>query len=68
METLTHPVLRETIETRYDHLDDFLDLPGQVYFAMALEACHASTALDISTASKTLNAFKLSTFPGENIN
>jgi hypothetical protein len=68
LETLTHPVLRETIETRYDHLDDFLDLPGQVYFTMALEACHASTALDISTASKTLNTIKLSSFAGENIN
>ena len=68
IETLVHPVLRETIATRYDHLDDFLDLPGQVYFKLALEACHASTALDIATASKTLNALKLSTFPGENIN
>ena len=68
VESLVHPVLRSTVVTRYDHYENFEHLPGQVYFMLVLDACHASVSLDISSASKSLEEMVLSSFPGQNIN
>ena len=41
--------LRLEVETRFSHMEDFDDLPGQVYFMLVLDTCHASAASDIGS-------------------
>ena len=67
VESLVSPGLRQKVATRYDHLDDFDDFPGQVYLKMVMEVCHASVSLDISASEARLLDIKLSEFPGENV-
>ena len=67
VESLVSPVLRQRVIARYDHMDDFEDVPGQIYLKMVMEACHASVSLDISSATSSLTSLSLSAFPGENI-
>jgi hypothetical protein len=59
--------LQDDIKTRYSHLSDFRQFPGNVYFMMALEASNASVALDIDDALDKFNGLSLTSYPGENI-
>jgi uncharacterized membrane protein YgcG len=58
----------EAIENRHLTMGtDFDRVPGQVLFAMALDACHASIERDFDGAMKALNDMSLDQFPRENI-
>lgn len=59
--------LQDDIKTRYSHLSDFRQFPGNVYFMMVLEASNASVALDIDDALDKFNGLSLTSYPGENI-
>lgn len=67
VQSIIGKVLQDDIKTRYSHYDDFLFLPGSVYFMMALEASNASVALDIDDAIEKFASLSLSSYPGENV-
>ena len=68
VESLVGFELREKIIIRYSHIDDFVDnLPGQIYFMMVMETCHASTAMDVNSASATYDKLTLKSYAGENV-
>ena len=46
--------LREKIETRFAHYQDFSILPGSVYLMMIFDTCNSSASLDIETARASL--------------
>jgi len=55
------------VDVRFNHFDDYADLPGQVFLMMVLEVCNVSAASDIAGASELLLNMKLADYPGENI-
>ena len=59
--------LRVEVETRFSHMNDFDDLPGQVYFMLVLDTCHASAASDIEEAKDSFKSLQLASYAGENI-
>ena len=67
IEALLTVRLREEVRTRFSHVLDFEDLPGNIYFMMILETCNISASMDVKGAEDDLNALALSSFPGENI-
>ena len=67
VESCVSPRLRQEIRTRFGHLTGFQHYPGQVYFMLVLDVCHASSSTDIDTAKNNFNALLLSNFAGENI-
>ena len=67
IEALITAPLREKVAIRFSHIDDFEDLPGQIYFMMILDVCHASEAMDIDGAIDEFRSLSLSDFPGENV-
>ena len=52
---------------RYEHYEDYEDLPGQVYFMMVLDICNASADHDIEAATKSFGTLTLADYPAENI-
>ena len=56
--------LREEIAIRFSHTPDFDELPGQIYFMMILETCHASASLDINGAQELYGKLRLVDYPG----
>ena len=67
MESLVTPAFRTTVHTRFSHLADFDDFPGQVYFMMVLDVANTSVAYDIEAAETSFKNLQLSSYPGENI-
>lgn len=67
IESLITLLLREAVSTRFLHINDFDNLPGQIYFMMILETCNISISMDITDAEKSFNDLKLSDYPGENV-
>jgi hypothetical protein len=61
------PTMRERIRVRYDHLDDFFDIPGSVIFVMSLDICNASQSFDIEGALENLERLTLDDYPGEDV-
>ena len=60
VESLVGFELREKIIIRYSHIDDFVDnLPGQIYFMMVMETCHALTTMDVDSASAAYDQLTL---------
>jgi hypothetical protein len=55
------------LKTRFSHLEDYHDVPGNVYFMMTLEASNASVVIDIDDAINKFSNLSLSSFPGKNI-
>ena len=53
--------------TRFSHVGDYDELPGQVMFMMTLEACNASENLDVEGAKESFEALTFSSYPGENV-
>ena len=48
VESLVGIELRDKISVRYSHVDDFVDLPGQIYYMMVMETCHLLSLKDTS--------------------
>jgi len=67
VEALLTTEFRDKIDTRFGHHDDYDELPGSVYFMMALDTCNASTSHDIAGAKKKLEELVLTSYPGEDI-
>ena len=67
VESLLSNALKAKIQIRYGHYEDFVDLPGQVYFMMVLDICNSSTDHDIEAATASFKNLGLSNYPGENI-
>ena len=67
MESLVAPAFRTIVHTRFSHLPDFDDFPGQVYFMMVLDVANTSVAYDIEAAETSFRSLQLSSYPGENI-
>ena len=67
IEALLTVCLSEEIRTRFSHVADFEDLPGNIYFMMILETCNISVSMDVKGAQDDLNALELSSFAGENV-
>jgi hypothetical protein len=59
--------LREKIRIRYDHLNNFFELPGAAIFAMAMDICNASHYFDIEGAQERCDDLKLEDFQGEDV-
>ena len=55
--------LREEIAIRFSHTPDFDELPGQIYFMMILETCHASASLDVKGAHESYDKLRLVDYP-----
>jgi hypothetical protein len=67
VEAKLSPTMRKRIRVRYDHLDDFFDLPGSVIFMMSLDICDASQSFDIEGALENLERLTLDDYPGEDV-
>ena len=67
VESLVGIELRDKIEVRYSHIEDFDDLPGQIFYMMVMETCHASTAMDVDSASTAYEKLNLKSYAGENV-
>ena len=67
IEALLTARLREEIRTRFSHVADFEDLPGNIYFMMILETCNISVSMDVKGAQDDLTTLELSSFAGENV-
>ena len=67
IEALLTARLRDEIRTRYSHISEFEDLPGNIYFMMLLETCNISASMDVQGAQEDLNGLQLTSFPGENV-
>ena len=67
VESLMTSALDAKVFIRYEHYDDFEDLPLQVYFMMVLDICNASTDHDIEAATKSFGKLTLADYPTENI-
>ena len=67
VESCVSPRLRQEIRTQFGHLRGFNSFPGQVYFMLVLDVCHASSATDITQAKATFTELSLSSFAGENV-
>ena len=67
VESLLTSTFREIIDTRFSHLKEYDELPGQVLFMMTLEACNASANLYVEGAKGAFEALSLSSYPGENV-
>ena len=52
---------------RYEHYEDFEDIPGQVYFMMVLDICNVSADHGIEAATKSFCKLTLADYPAENI-
>ena len=59
--------LRDKISIRYSHIDNFDALPGQIYYMMVMEICHASTAMNVDSASAAYDKLTLKSYAGENV-
>ena len=66
VESCVSVTLKEKIKVRFSYEPDFDILPGQVYFMMVLEACHASASIDIEGPTN-FSALSLSDYPEENV-
>jgi hypothetical protein len=67
VESLLSSALKAKIQIRYGHYEDFVDLPGQVYFMMVLDICNSSTDHDIEAATASFKNLGLSNYPGETL-
>lgn len=67
VESLLSSTMSESIQTRFDHDNDFFDYPGNVILMMVLEVCNASVSYDIEGAQEKFEALTLDTFQGEDI-
>ena len=68
VESLVGLELRDKISVRYSHIEDFDYLPGQVFYMMVMETCHhASTAMDVDSASATYKKLNLKSYAEENV-
>jgi hypothetical protein len=67
VESCISPALRAKVDVRFSHTDDYDELPGQVYYMMVLECCHASASMDVDTAISSFKALSLASYPGENV-
>ena len=67
IESLITLRLREAVSTRFSHINDFDNLPGQIYFMMILETCNISISMDVTDAEQSFNNLQLSDYPGENV-
>ncbi len=47
VESLLTAAFREKLDTRFSHVSDYDELPGQILFMMTLEACNASANMDV---------------------
>ena len=65
VESLVGFELREKISIRYSHIDHFDNLPGQIYYMVVMETCHASTAMDVDSASAAYDQLTLKSYAGE---
>ena len=52
---------------RFNHREDFEDLPGSCLFLIALDTCNESALYDVAAARKTLEELSLDNYPGENV-
>ena len=67
VESLMTSALDAKVLIRYEHYEDFEDLPGQVYFMMVLDVCNASADHNIEAATKSFGNLTLKDYPAENI-
>ena len=67
VESLLSSGFREQILNRFSHEDNFDELPGQVYFMMAMDTCLASASVDIDGAKAHFKELSLDSYPGENV-
>ena len=67
IEALLTARLCDEIRTRFSHVADFEDLPGNIYFMMILETCNISVLMDVKGAQDDLTTLELSSFAGENV-
>ena len=66
VESLLSSGFREQILNRFSHKDNFEELPGHVYFMIAMDMCLASALVDIDGAKAHFKEFSLASYPGKN--
>jgi hypothetical protein len=67
VESFLSSTMPESIQTRFDHDDDFFDNPGNVLLVTIPEVCNASVSYEIEGAQEKFDALTLDTFQGEDI-
>ena len=67
IETLVYPDLRVEVVVQFSHTSSFKKLPGNIYFMMVLEVCHALFSCKMDEAAASFQALDLGAYPGENI-
>lgn len=67
VESLLTQKVRDSLDDRFSHYDDFDELPGQVMFMMTLDTVNASAELDVKGAKMSFKSLSLSNYPGENV-
>ena len=67
IETLVHHDLQAEVVVQFSHTSSFKKLPGNIYFMMVLEVCHALFSCKMDEAAASFQALDLGAYPGENI-
>lgn len=60
VESLLTQKVRDNLDDRFSHYDDFDELPGQVIFMMTLDTVNASAEMDVEGAKTSFKSLKTS--------